>query len=49
MTQTTAVMPTTGSAQWVSFIMHQISASTSARFKISHAGWKSISNSPRVE
>ena len=48
-TQTTAVMPTTGSAQWVRFIMHQISASTSARFSTSHAGWKSISNRPRVE
>ena len=46
-TQTTAVMPTTGSAQWVRFIMHQISASTSARFSTSHAGWKSISSRPR--
>ena len=49
MTQTTAVMPTTGSAQCSKRIMHQISASTSARFKISHAGWKSISSRPRVE
>ena len=47
--QTAAVMATTGSAQCSMLNINQISPSTRARFKSSHAGWKSISNRPRVE